>query len=1074
MDLRYEGVPGRQAMGMFHFSRMTIRGKLIVIIMGITVGVLAVASAASIGYDVVAYRKDTTEQLKALAEFIGASNADALVAGDTDFSNQALEELQNQNNILFACLYTPQGWRFAFYQRGKDSPACARTAEAKDAARLELHRIVVSHEIVQGGRFFGTIVLASSTDELWTNLRWDVEFSLAILITLSLAAFLFASRLQETISFPIRSLAWTAKLVSAQKDYTIRATSKAGGEIAALFEGFNDMLEQLGRQDGELRQRRHDLELRVEERTVALQDEITVREQAEKALRKSEERARLLLDSTEEAIYGLDAEGHCTFCNPATVRLLGYKEAVEILGRKMHLLVHHSYPDGRPYPESDCPIAASLNRGEKTHSEDEQFWRANRTSFPVEYWAHPILQDGKAAGAVVSFLDITERRAAQEALQRATVAAEAANRAKSEFLANMSHEIRTPMNGILGMTELALDTPLNKEQREYLQLVRGSADSLLRIVNDILDFSKIEAGQFDIEKVEFDLAELLTQTVKTLAVRAHQKGLELTSRIAPGVPRAVVSDPGRLRQVLVNLLGNAIKFTEAGTVSLEVGTESSGEDRTLLHFVVRDTGIGISADKLTLVFEPFAQADGSMTRRYGGTGLGLTISKRVVELLGGRIWVASERSVGSAFQFTMQFDHARAAADESAPKAKCLEDLPVLVVDDNDTNRLILDEMLKNWKMQPTLADGGEAALAAMRWARDAGRSFPLVLLDAHMPGMDGFAVAEQIQKDPSLSGATIMMLTSDRNLGDSERCQELGIKLCLVKPIGRSELLDAILGVMGSAAVIKGPATGHTQAPKSRPLRILVAEDNAVNLHLVQRLLERRGHSVTIATNGKEALDRLEQHGYTAFDAVLMDVQMPGMDGIEAVEEIRKRENSLGTHLPIIGVTAHAMVGYRERCLRAGMDGYVTKPIQVEKLFDELDRLTSDRPVALAAPETSQPTATPQAFDYESALERVEGDAELLNDLIGIFLDDLPNQSSALHKAVEAQDAIRIEHEAHRLKGAAGSLGAKAVAECAARLEATCRGKNLAAARSDWNLLETEIARLEPVLRELHPEAAR
>jgi PAS domain S-box-containing protein len=1059
---------------MSKFSRLTIRAKLILIIMGITVGVLVAASAASIGYDAHTNREITKDYLAALAESISSSNAESLVARDRDFSQQALEKLQDQKSILFACIFDQQGRPFVVYQRDEDARACA-ILPAADLTRPQFDRVVVARPITLRGWTLGTVVLASSTYEFMANLHWDIEFSLAILIVLSLAAYLLASRLQETISRPIRSLAWTAKLVSARKDYSIRAPSVAGGEVGALLEGFNEMLEQLGRQDGELRQGRNKLEQCVEQRTAALQDEIVAREQVQNALQESEERARLLLDSAAEGISGLDLGGRCTFCNPAAVRLLGYKAVGDLLGQKMHALTHHSHPDGQPYPESDCPIAAALNRGEKSHSEDVYFWRADGTSFPVEYWAHPMLRDGKGAGAVISFLDISERRAEQEALKRATEASEAANRAKSDFLANMSHEIRTPMNGILGMTELALDTPLNKEQQEYLHLVRASADSLLRIVNDILDFSKIEAGKLDLEKAEFDVRALLGQTMKTLAVRAHKKGLEITSRIAPVVPRTLVSDSGRLRQVLVNLIGNAIKFTEEGCVSLDVERESASEDSVTLHFVVRDTGIGISPEMVNLIFEPFSQADGSISRQFGGTGLGLTISKRIIEMLGGRIWVESERGRGSAFHFTVSFERASAAASaERAPLPTQLKDLPVLIVDDNETNRMVLDEMLKHWKMQPALADGGEAALSAMRRARDAGCSFPLVLLDAHMPGMDGFAVAAEIHSDPQLSGATIMMLTSDRQLGDSERCQALGIKVCLVKPIGQVELLEAISAAMGIPVVLEDAAPASGTPPRPKPLRILLAEDNEVNLQLMVRLLKRRGHSVTIATNGIEALDRLAEFGFGAFDAALMDVQMPGMDGLEVAQEIRKQEQSLGTHLPIMGVTAHAMAGYRERCLRAGMDAYVTKPIQSQQLFDELDRLVSDH--ALAQPASAALDATPatEAFDRTAALERMEGDLELLADLIQVFLQDLPQQMAALRKAVEGQDAKGIEREAHRLKGGAASLDATAVSACAARLEKSAREGNCAAARAEWVQLETELVRLESAFRDFHPEAVR
>ncbi len=437
----------------------------------------------------------------------------------------------------------------------------------------------------------------------------------------------------------------------------------------------------------------------------------------------------------------------------------------------------------------------------------------------------------------------------------------------------------------------------------------------------------------------------------------------------------------------------------------------------------------------------------------------------------------SKRGRGSAFHFTVSFERASAAASaEPVPLPIQLKDLPVLIVDDNETNRMVLDEMLKHWRMQPALADGGEAALSAMRRARDAGCSFPLVLLDAHMPGMDGFAVAAQIHSDPELSGATIVMLTSDRQLGDSERCQALGIKVCLVKPIGQAELLEAISAAMGIPVVleVEEAASASGTPPVPRPLRILLAEDNEVNLQLMLRLLKRRGHSVTIASNGNEALDRLAEFGFSAFDAALMDVQMPGMDGLEVAQEIRKQERSLGTHLPIMGVTAHAVAGYRERCLRAGMDAYVTKPIRTQELFDELDRLTSNRAPAQLPSAALDPTPATEAFDRAAALERMEGDFELLADLIQVFLQDLPQQVAALRKAVEDQDAKGIEREAHRLKGGAASLDATAVSACAARLEQSARNGNCAAARAEWVHLEAELARLELAFRDIHPEAVR
>jgi len=544
-----------------------------------------------------------------------------------------------------------------------------------------------------------------------------------------------------------------------------------------------------------------------------------------------------------------------------------------------------------------------------------------------------------STGYLVQEMRVNSRQRAElREMQKAKEVAEAAARVKSEFLAHMSHEIRTPMNAIMGMTDLTLDTEPSSEQREYVGMIKASADSLLTIINDILDFSKIEAGKLNLDAIEFDLRDSLEETMRMFAVRAQQKGLELVCDVRPEVPQVVRGDPSRLRQIVVNVVGNAIKFTERGEVVLRVELHSLNQGASELHFVVQDTGIGISEEKQKLIFEAFAQADSSATRKYGGTGLGLTISSRLVEMMGGRIWVESKLGQGSTFHFTTCLERVNGVTTLPLAEPARLTDLPALVVDDNASNRRFLEEVLTGWGMRPTVVESGKAALESLRQAQDSGQPFPLVLTDVQMPEMDGFKLADLIRQDSSTNGTPIVMLTSAGQPGDAARCRESGIAAYLAKPVRQAELREAISQVLSPESRQHQPrlVTRHSlREGKAAALRILLAEDNVVNQTLARRLLEKHGHTVIVAGNGREAPSAVEQQ---TFDLVLMDLQMPHMNGLETTLAIREKERATRAHLPIIAMTACAMKGDRDRCLQAGMDGYVSKPICAKELLQAIE----------------------------------------------------------------------------------------------------------------------------------------
>ena len=687
-----------------------------------------------------------------------------------------------------------------------------------------------------------------------------------------------------------------------------------------------------------------------------------------RGIKESEERYRTLVESSTDAILMLDNERNMVSCNKAFLNLFGYREG-EVEGKSVRL-IHVSDDSFDSFGQAAYP---AINEYGYFRAEWE-FMHKDGTVFPVETVTSPVKShDGTIKGYIAIIRDIAVQKRTKEELEKAKEFAEAASLAKSEFLANMSHEIRTPMNGIIGMTDLALGTDLSREQREYLEMVKVSGDSLLTIINDILDFSKIESGKLELEEIDFDLRTTLENAADMLAVRAHDKGLELTCHIKPDVRTALAGDPSRLRQVIVNLAGNAIKFTEEGEIVIRVETEKEEDSSVLLHFLVSDTGIGISSDKVERIFEAFSKVDGSTTRKYGGTGLGLSISKQLVEMMGGRMWVESpsdfrledsseikkkenlqssivnsqSKGPGSTFHFTARFGLGRVEAREAVRlRALDLSGLPILIVDDNATNRLILREMTSSWGLVPAESADGKEALFKIKTAFDSGKPYRLLLLDLQMPVMDGFEAAKKIKEGGYGTDMQIILLTSAGQKGDGAHCKELGISGYLLKPVKQSELLDAIMMTLGHPTEEKTSViTRHTIHEDRRRVNILVAEDNLVNQKLAVKMLEKRGHRVVVASNGREAVEAL---GKEHFDLVLMDIQMPEMDGFEATARIRANEIEVATrnsqpathHIPIIAMTAHAMKGDREKCLAAGMDDYVSKPIKAEKFFSVIEKM--------------------------------------------------------------------------------------------------------------------------------------
>ncbi len=1053
------------------FKHAPIKRKLIGINLLTSSVALALACVAIVLHDRVTFREAMVRDLSTQADIVAANVAGALKFADAKSAEETLAQLTGKPNIIAACVYTPGGRPLGAYHRQLKKEAFHPPPMRYDGVQLEQGTLAVFRKVVFRNETIGAVYIESDLKELPARMRRYAGIVIVVMIGAGLVAFLIASRLQRVISQPILHLSRTAHAVAEEKNYSLRAVKQSEDELGRLIDGFNAMLMQIQQRDAALREARDELEKRVEERTRELQQEIAERKRAERALFRSEQLYRLMALNASDLLYVFRPDDGKIDWYGQIDKLLGYSEGEwprtrEAWERNIHA--------------EDCSrVKSAYTRAHDTGGFFYVEYRIRRKDGAWLYWADRgrTVFDDDNGKSLIKFVgactDITERKRAEAELIHAKEAAEAANRAKGEFLANMSHEVRTPMNGIIGMTGLLLDTHLAPEQRDFAETIRASAESLLTIINEILDFSKIEAGKLTFETMDFHLREVVESTLDLLAETARSKDIELVCWLPVEIPKRLRGDPGRLRQVLLNLLENAVKFTEKGEVFLQVEKVSESPQAVELRFTINDTGIGIAPQVQSRLFQPFTQADSSTTRKHGGTGLGLAISKQIVELMRGRIGVDSEPGKGSSFWFTALLEKQPSGGMSVAPGEGLFAGVRVLVVDDNPTNRKVLHHYLRSWHLENEDAESGADALRRRREAAAAGQPFRFVITDLRMPEMDGLMLARAIRADPQVPPVKVVLATSlGKRLSDQEM-RECAIAECLFKPLKQAQLFHCLATLVTdqrTPSVREADRSPNAAAPaQRRPLRVLVAEDNAVNQKVALQQLRKLGYTADVVASGLEAVESLER---IPSDVGLMDYQMPDMDGYEATRWIRQREqeNRL-PRLRVVAMTANAMEGDREKCLAAGMDDFVTKPVRIEELEAMLERVQTDQaPSARSESPSEHPVVNPRALDRLREL-RVPGQPDPLAEIIDLFLQQTPGLLQTIQKAFGEKDLGSVGNTAHTLKGSCANLGAEQMAACCRELESMVRQGTLS---SDGTLLAQLEREFDTVRQILETERSR